>query len=358
MDAEFEAWWQKTWGEREELLWDHYGPSHPRGSAEGHVLAFPSELRRAYPGACAYVFRPTAGTGQRLSRATWSLVTHALTQPQGPDAEDPQGESGHGWEFGVEATAPARWATGLLQLLLHEVAAGARLGVGHRVAFFLGERAGVLRPYLGQPDDHDVEPHGELRWLLLFPHLRPWVQFHTGAGAFSVLTATGLTEDEFALLDDVGRCGFHLQLLLCERGVGQVTAPERPSVLALAAGRRAWDRIRALTPDEAWGEVVSRFAVRPGGPEDWPFADAPSAAAFTLTSVMRDGAEIVHVTHDAEDGAWQFLDEHGARDEDIVLASLACVLRRDPSLRDLAELPLGWRAFRDGPGLPWRWERK
>jgi hypothetical protein len=215
---------------------------------------------------------------------------------------------------------------------------------------------GHLLPYLGTPEDHGVEPVGSLRWLVLFPHLRPWHQFASQTGTFALLAATGLTADEFALLDDVRRCGYHLQLLLCERGVGQVTVPQRPSVLADPDGERAWERIRQLSPEEAWGELVGRFARPPGRAGAWPFADPPNTAAFTVSSVLEGTAEIVYVSHDEEDGAWQFLDDPD-RDDGAKVVSLHRLLQLDPTLAELASLPLGWHAFRHRPGSPWRWAR-
>jgi hypothetical protein len=40
---------------------------------------------------------------------------------------------------------------------------------------------------------------------------------------------------------------------------------------------------------------------------DWPFEDPANTAAITTRLVLDDGAPILLVTHDLEDGGWQFL---------------------------------------------------
>jgi hypothetical protein len=86
---------------------------------------------------------------------------------------------------------------------------------------------------------------------------------------------------------------------------------------------------------------------------DWPFADPPNVACFTTWRVL-DGIEpIVYVSHDAEDGAWQFLPESGAIEELAAVVSLKNICSRDPSVRLLADLPLGWYASRSGVRDEW-----
>lgn len=351
MDDDYQAWFERTWKDREDAIWDRYGPSHPSGSVEGHAVAFPSRIRMQRPGACTYVFRPCAPVlPMRIARNDWTYATHGLTQPL-DERTAPPGT----WELAVKTDAPVEWAHLLLLLILLEIIDGADFGWGHRIAFFLAERDEHLVPYLGAPEQHEgVTPVGSLRWLLLWPDLRPWGRIPCETGTTGVLVATALTQDEFDRLDDVNRCGHHLQLLLCERGVHQVTQADRASVLRDPAGREAWDRIRCLTAEDAYKEVVTRFTVVPGD-ESWPFEDPPNVATYTVRPVMNGDAEIVFVTHDVDDGAWQFLDSRGARQEDAALVSLREVVRRDPSIGDLARLPRGWSASRASEGAPWRW---
>jgi hypothetical protein len=53
-----------------------------------------------------------------------------------------------------------------------------------------------------------------------------------------------------------------------------------------------------------------------------------------------------------EDGAWQFLGD-SMTDTGGVLVCLHHPLDSDPSLTELADLPVGWCAERSKPGEPW-----
>lgn len=89
--------------------------------------------------------------------------------------------------------------------------------------------------------------------------------------------------------------------------------------------------------------------------QDWPFADPRNVAVFTTTQVLRLGQPILHVSHDDDDGAWQF--HTGAAqvsDGDAMIVALSTIVDHDPSICELADLPCGWIAERDGIGSPWR----
>jgi hypothetical protein len=60
------------------------------------------------------------------------------------------------------------------------------------------------------------------------------------------------------------------------------------------------------------------------------------------------------VTHNELDGAWQFLPRGGAgHRKDAALVGLRSMIERDRSLAQLADLPAGWRAWRESPASPW-----
>lgn len=91
----------------------------------------------------------------------------------------------------------------------------------------------------------------------------------------------------------------------------------------------------------------------------WPFDDPPNVATISLRDIMERRAPILLVSHDADDGMWQFLDGRDNPDpEDAVILSLDCVLDLDPSIAELADLPPGWRAWREGANRPWQREPK
>ncbi len=91
--------------------------------------------------------------------------------------------------------------------------------------------------------------------------------------------------------------------------------------------------------------------------KDWPFKDPENVIALTLRDVMEDNLPILLVTHDAEDGCWQFLDGRDNPDPKVgIVVCLGHIVEYDPSIRELADLPLGWRAWRATPAEPWQRE--
>ena len=86
---------------------------------------------------------------------------------------------------------------------------------------------------------------------------------------------------------------------------------------------------------------------------NWPFADPRNVATFTVRQVVKEGLPILLVSHDSEDGAWQFLAGLDPDTADLMVVCLEEIISIDPSLVELADLPLGWQATRTMPGQPW-----
>jgi hypothetical protein len=89
--------------------------------------------------------------------------------------------------------------------------------------------------------------------------------------------------------------------------------------------------------------------------EGWPFSDTPNTASITTRQVL-EGAPILLVTHDAEDGGWQFLCGTTNDPANARVVGLGRMFERDPTLGELADLPEGWRARRTSPGRAWQRE--
>ncbi len=87
---------------------------------------------------------------------------------------------------------------------------------------------------------------------------------------------------------------------------------------------------------------------------EWPFEDPENFATMTVRQVTHGGDPILLVTHDADDGMWQFLAGGPAEMADAMIVSLREVFDIDPSIGELADLPLGWTAERSAFGQPWR----
>jgi hypothetical protein len=86
---------------------------------------------------------------------------------------------------------------------------------------------------------------------------------------------------------------------------------------------------------------------------DWKFSDPPHTRVF-LSKAVHSGRELItYVSHDAEDGAWQFLGDSMAGGEEPVISCFHHPIDDDSSLKELVDLPLGWWAEREKPGEPW-----
>ena len=110
-----------------------------------------------------------------------------------------------------------------------------------------------------------------------------------------------------------------------------------------------------MQPGAPWTSIEQDFwdSVEQGGKvPDWNFPDKPHTSAF-LSKAVHEGTEpVTYVSHDASDGAWQFLGDTMAEGKPV-LVCLHHPIDNDPSLKELADLPLGWYAEREAPGNPW-----
>jgi hypothetical protein len=84
----------------------------------------------------------------------------------------------------------------------------------------------------------------------------------------------------------------------------------------------------------------------------WPFADPENLMVFTLNRIMNGESPILLVCHDEDDGGWQFLDGAEVVIKESALVCLHHIVELDPSLVELADLPIGWSANRSSPGVP------
>ena len=91
---------------------------------------------------------------------------------------------------------------------------------------------------------------------------------------------------------------------------------------------------------------------------NWKFPDSPHTGVY-LSQTVHDGTEpVTYVSHDDEDGAWQFLGDSMSDGGGPVLSCFHHPIDRDPSLVELADLPSGWIAERAKVGEPWVRRRK
>lgn len=88
----------------------------------------------------------------------------------------------------------------------------------------------------------------------------------------------------------------------------------------------------------------------------WPFADPSNVATIVDRRILSGDAWIAYVSHDAEDGAWQFhtSDPGPPNYCNAAVVSLREILERDETLAELSDLPPGWHAWRESPDSAWQ----
>jgi hypothetical protein len=87
----------------------------------------------------------------------------------------------------------------------------------------------------------------------------------------------------------------------------------------------------------------------------WPFSDPPNVAVVANRRIVQNREWIAYVSHDAEDGAWQFHTNQSdpVGEDDAVVVSLHNIVSLDPTVQALADLPLGWCAWRAEKSAQW-----
>jgi hypothetical protein len=88
--------------------------------------------------------------------------------------------------------------------------------------------------------------------------------------------------------------------------------------------------------------------------EDWKFLDPQNVAVLTTRKVVSENQPILHVYHDDDDGMWQFHTGADVNEEDARIVALSEIVKRDPSIFDLADLPMGWVATRKSQNDDWQ----
>jgi len=83
------------------------------------------------------------------------------------------------------------------------------------------------------------------------------------------------------------------------------------------------------------------------------FKDAPNTMVITTKRIISREAVVLFVSHDEEDGMWQFLDGYEADENCAAIINLIEMVSIDSSIEALADLPLGWVAWRDSMDSKW-----
>lgn len=78
------------------------------------------------------------------------------------------------------------------------------------------------------------------------------------------------------------------------------------------------------------------------------FNDSLDTAVFTTKFVVTDKKAITYVTHEFEDGAWQFFSDDDFDDYESVamIVGLGEIIDLDKTILEIVDLPLGYKATR------------
>src|SRR5262245_9288297 len=87
--------------------------------------------------------------------------------------------------------------------------------------------------------------------------------------------------------------------------------------------------------------------------DDWPFDQPRNCATLTMRQVLDGSEPILLVSHDADDHVWQFIWHSDAAVEDGRVVCLEELVHLDPTVLEVADLPLGWQAVRERIGGTW-----
>jgi len=88
--------------------------------------------------------------------------------------------------------------------------------------------------------------------------------------------------------------------------------------------------------------------------KSYKFSDAETTVCITCSHVTEEKAPILYVSHDEDDGMWQFLCGSGKHEEHHAkLGALIELSNIDPTINQLYELPVGFCAIRETVEKPW-----
>jgi hypothetical protein len=86
----------------------------------------------------------------------------------------------------------------------------------------------------------------------------------------------------------------------------------------------------------------------------WRFEQPRNTAVIVSRSVVEGRSWVASVSHDANDGGWQFVAaDHSGDVAGAGVVSLEEVVRLDPSVESLCDLPEGWSATRASRDAEW-----
>ena len=90
----------------------------------------------------------------------------------------------------------------------------------------------------------------------------------------------------------------------------------------------------------------------------FPFGEPENTAVITCCHIIEDGADILYVSHDADDGMWQFLCGGTHKQEEARVVSLNEIFMLDNTVAELADMPYGYIAERKCKHSKWKIKKR
>ena len=88
---------------------------------------------------------------------------------------------------------------------------------------------------------------------------------------------------------------------------------------------------------------------------EWHFSQPKNIAVLADMRFIRHMTPCLYVSHDYDDGGWQFLASDTNGDPgNVLVVALSTAVSVDPTLNEIADLPEGWIATRIAVGAAWQ----
>jgi len=110
-----------------------------------------------------------------------------------------------------------------------------------------------------------------------------------------------------------------------------------------------------------FGSILALLRGSPPPPKHAAWDDPVDIAALTLPEVASGQKPVLIVVHDVGLGnglgGWLFLDGPDMEGRSPIGIAKLDLLKMDPTLAEITDLPVGWQAIRESPGRQWKRER-
>lgn len=83
------------------------------------------------------------------------------------------------------------------------------------------------------------------------------------------------------------------------------------------------------------------------------FLEPRNTLVITTQNIIKKSAKVLIVSHDEDDGMWEFLDGDMVDENNAAIVSLEEMICMDDSINELFDLPLGWVAYRENIYSEW-----